>query len=93
MQTNEGRCRWCGKDLFWIWIDGRKVAIEQSYTPYKLVEHPRNTLYTQQGRPIPCEILPRIREAEADGWQHIAHVCPKSPRLKANRPGTMRRYR
>lgn len=93
MQTNEGRCRWCGRDLYWIWRDGRKIAVEQSFTPYRNVEQPRQTLYTALGKPIPCEILPGSREDEADGFAHIAHVCPKSPRLKANRPRTMNRYR
>ena len=90
MQTNEGRCRWCGKDLYWIWKDGRKVAIEQGYTPYKVVERPQNTLYTQLGRPIPCEILPRIREEEADGFAHIVHICQKKPVYHRPRPMTRR---
>ena len=92
MAPRETKCKWCGKPCYWIQINGRWKLIEAGWTPFKrrFGDAPAPVLYTSDGLRIKCIILPPTREAEADGFSHIPHICPENPVLKRRRPMTRR---
>ena len=86
------KCRYCGKDIYWIVNEGRRLPIEAGWTPFKRRNDGARSpaLYTNEGVKILCVILPESRAKEADGFAHIYHFCAKKPVNHRPRPLTAR---
>ncbi len=93
----ETKCKYCGARILWITSpEGRKIPIESRFTPFKkrFGDSTAPCLWTADGCRIPGDPLPEEREAEADGFAHVGHICPAKPRIRKPRPMTRReKYR
>lgn len=91
MGTVSRPCRYCGRQIIWTTNSaGKRIPLENALTPYKQSDKPNRALYTGGGTKILCETLPEGQEAEAEGFAHEYHFCPKKPTGHGPRPLTRR---